>query len=68
MGSWVNYGLGSEAEDLPGFVVTATSAGGRNPQPIASRQWSAGFLPSRFQEWNSMPPEIPCTTCATPRA
>ncbi len=48
MGSWVNYGLGSESEDLPGFVVL-TSVGGRNPQPIASRQWSAGFLPSRFQ-------------------
>ena len=54
MGSWINYGLGSEAEDLPGFVVM-TSVGGRNPQPIASRQWSAGFLPSRFQgvEFNS---------------
>ncbi len=54
MGSWVNYGLGSEAEDLPGFVVM-TSVGGRNPQPIASRQWSSGFLPSRFQgvEFNS---------------
>jgi hypothetical protein len=48
MGSWVNYGLGSESENLPGFVVL-TSAGGRNPQPIASRQWSAGFLPSQFQ-------------------
>ena len=48
MGSWVNYGLGSESEDLPGFVVM-TSVGGRDPQPIASRQWSAGFLPSRFQ-------------------
>ena len=48
MGSWVNYGLGSESENLPGFVVM-TSVGGRNPQPIASRQWSAGFLPSRFQ-------------------
>jgi len=54
MGSWVNYGLGSESEDLPGFVVL-TSVGGRNPQPIASRQWSAGFLPSRYQgvEFNS---------------
>jgi len=48
MGSWVNYGLGSETEDLPGFVVL-TSVGGRNPQPIASRQWSAGFLPSLHQ-------------------
>jgi hypothetical protein len=54
MGSWVTYGLGSETRDLPGFVVL-TSVGGRNPQPIASRQWSAGFLPSRFQgvEFNS---------------
>ncbi|MGK0239446.1 MAG: hypothetical protein ACI92G_002923 [Candidatus Pelagisphaera sp.] len=48
MGSWINYGLGSESEDLPGFVVL-TSVGGRNPQPIASRQWSSGFLPSRYQ-------------------
>lgn len=48
MGSWATYGLGSESEDLPGFVVL-TSVGGRNPQPIASRQWSAGFLPSRYQ-------------------
>ena len=48
MGSWINYGLGSASENLPGFVVM-TSVGGRNPQPIASRQWAAGFLPSRFQ-------------------
>ena len=48
MGAWVNYGLGSECENLPGFIVM-TSVGGRNPQPIASRQWSAGFLPGRFQ-------------------
>jgi len=54
MGAWINYGLGSEAEDLPGFVVL-TSVGGRNPQPISSRQWSSGFLASRFQgvEFNS---------------
>ncbi len=54
MGSWINYGLGSQCDDLPGFVVL-TSVGGRNPQPIASRQWSAGFLPGRFQgvEFNS---------------
>jgi hypothetical protein len=48
MGSWITYGLGSEADNLPGFVVL-TSEGGRNPQPIASRQWGAGFLPSRYQ-------------------
>ena len=55
MGSWINYGLGSESENLPGFVVL-TSVGGRNPQPIAQRQWSAGFLPGRYQgvELNSV--------------
>lgn len=48
MGSWVTYGLGSETENLPGFIVL-TSVGGRNPQPISSRQWGCGFLPGRFQ-------------------
>jgi hypothetical protein len=49
MGSWLTYGLGSDSEDLPGFVVlTSLGRGGQN-QPIAARQWSAGFLPSRFQ-------------------
>ncbi len=48
MGSWITYGLGSESEDLPGFVVL-TSVGGAQDQPIASRQWAAGFLPSRYQ-------------------
>ena len=49
MGSWAVYGLGCEAEDLPGFVVlTSLGKGGQN-QPIAARQWAAGLLPSRFQ-------------------
>jgi hypothetical protein len=49
MGAWINYGLGSDCENLPGFIVlTSTGASGQQ-QPIASRQWSAGFLPSRFQ-------------------
>jgi hypothetical protein len=49
MGAWVTYGLGSEAEDLPGFVVLVSTGQGRSPQPIAARQWSSGFLPGRFQ-------------------
>jgi hypothetical protein len=48
MGAWVNYGIGSLSNNLPGFVVLS-SVGGRNPQPIASRQWSSGFLPSKYQ-------------------
>ncbi len=49
MGSWALYGLGSEAEDLPGFVVLVSSGKGGQMQPIAVRQWSSGFLPSRLQ-------------------
>ncbi len=49
MGSWLLYGLGSEAEDLPGFVVLMSSGKGGQNQPVAARQWSAGFLPSKYQ-------------------
>jgi len=48
MGSWLLYGLGSECDNLPGYVVL-TSVGGGQSQPIAARQWHSGFLPSRFQ-------------------
>ncbi|AMV39093.1 DUF1501 domain-containing protein [Planctomyces sp. SH-PL62] len=48
MGSWLLYGLGSETDELPGFVVL-TSAGATGLQPVSARQWSAGFLPSKFQ-------------------
>jgi hypothetical protein len=48
MGSWLLYGLGAESENLPGYVVMVSR--GRDPdQPISARQWSSGFLPSRFQ-------------------
>ncbi|RYD42721.1 MAG: DUF1501 domain-containing protein [Verrucomicrobiaceae bacterium] len=48
MGSWLLYGLGSESQDLPGYVVMV-SRGKEPDQPISARQWSAGFLPSKFQ-------------------
>lgn len=49
MGSWCWYGLGSEAVDLPGFVVLTSTGKSGQQQPIASRQWHSGFLPSRYQ-------------------
>jgi hypothetical protein len=49
MGSWITYGLGSLSQDLPGFVVLISTGTGRTPQPISARQWSNGFLPSRYQ-------------------
>ena len=48
MGSWVLYRLGAQTENLPGFIVL-TSEGGGQSQPISSRQWHSGFLPSRHQ-------------------
>jgi hypothetical protein len=50
MGSWVTYGLGSESDDLPGFVVM-TSFAGRNPQPISQRMWATASSPGAFREW-----------------
>ena len=48
-GSWLLYGLGSETEELPGFVVMVSTGKFGQKQPIAARQWHSGFLPSRFQ-------------------
>jgi hypothetical protein len=49
MGAWMQYGLGSEAQDLPGFVVMVSTGNYGQKQPIAARQWHSGFLPGRFQ-------------------
>jgi hypothetical protein len=49
MGSWVAYGLGADADNLPGFVVLMSTGAYGQAQPISARQWHAGFLPSRFQ-------------------
>ena len=50
MGSWVSYGLGSANRDLPGFVVLISQGSNLNQsQPLFSRLWGAGFLPSRYQ-------------------
>ncbi|MFZ4509106.1 MAG: DUF1501 domain-containing protein [Fimbriimonas sp.] len=46
MGSWLTYGLGSESEDLPGFVVLIS--GVNNPDGGKSC-WGSGFLPSVYQ-------------------
>jgi len=49
MGAWINYGIGTSAENLPGFLVLTSHGKGGQNQPIAARQWSSGFLPSKFQ-------------------
>ena len=50
MGSWVDYGLGSESDDLPAFVVLISMpSSGRPDQGLLARLWGSGFLPSRHQ-------------------
>jgi hypothetical protein len=49
IGSWLTYGLGSENDDLPAFVVfTPQFPSTGNAQALFSRMWGSGFLPSRF--------------------
>ena len=48
IGAWISYGLGSENQDLPAFVVMISQGGG-NSQPLADRQWGSGFLPTSYQ-------------------
>ncbi len=45
MGSWVTYGLGSECQDLPGFVVLSSGSGISG----GAANWSSGFLPTAYQ-------------------
>lgn len=50
MGAWISYGLGSMNENLPTFVAMISQGTGKNPgQPIFSRLWGNGFLPSSHQ-------------------
>lgn len=50
IGSWASYGLGSENQDLPAYVVLTSFGSGRpDDQPLYDRLWSSGFLPTMYQ-------------------
>src|SRR5438105_5688714 len=50
IGAWLSYGLGSEAENLPAFVVMTPSwSAKRDAQALYQRLWGSGFLPSKHQ-------------------
>ena len=50
IGAWISYGLGSENNDLPSFVVMVSQGTGRpGDQPLYDRLWGSGFLPSKYQ-------------------
>ena len=50
LGAWLSYGLGSENENLPAFIVLISQgSGNKTDQPIFSRLWGSGFLPTQHQ-------------------
>jgi hypothetical protein len=50
LGAWLSYGIGSENQNLPAFVVMISQgSGNKTDQPIFSRLWGSGFLPSQHQ-------------------
>ena len=63
MGTWVTYGLGTENQNLPGFVVLISSGA----QPSGGQNlWGNGFLPSVYQGCNVAAKATPSYTCRTP--
>src|SRR5579863_404097 len=50
LGGWLSYGIGSENDNLPAFIVMISQgSGNKTDQPIFSRLWGNGFLPSQHQ-------------------
>jgi hypothetical protein len=50
LGAWLSYGLGTENDSLPAFVVMISQgSGNKTDQPIFSRLWGSGFIPSQHQ-------------------
>ncbi len=67
MGAWASYGLGSENADLPAFVTLVSQGAGKNPgQPIFSRLWGSGYLPSSHQGVGLRPGANPVLHLANP--
>ncbi len=68
MGAWLSYGLGSENENLPAYTVLMSQGSGKNPgQPLFSRLWGSGFLPSNHQGVNLRPGANPVLYLANPK-
>src|SRR4029079_428692 len=67
LGAWLSYGLGSENDNLPAFVVMISRPSGpTNAQPLHERMWGAGFLPSRFQGVRFSPGKDPVLFLSNP--
>ncbi len=67
MGAWLSYGLGSENENLPAYLVMLSQGTGKNPgQPLFARLWGNGYLPSNHQGVKLRPGANPVLFMANP--
>lgn len=67
MGSWLSYGLGGANANLPAFLAMVSQGSGKNPgQPIFTRLWGSGFLPSSHQGVGLRPGGNPVLYLANP--
>ena len=64
MGAWVTYGIGSESQNLPGFLVLQSGPRGPRGGPV---NWSSGFLPTQFQGVPLRSGAEPILNLATPK-
>ena len=68
LGAWLSYGLGSENDNFPAYMVLMSQGSGKNPgQPLFSRLWGSGFLPSNHQGVNLRPGADPVLYLANPQ-
>jgi Protein of unknown function (DUF1501) len=65
LGAWCLYGLGSESQDLPGFVVLTDSS---NSPPGGNRNWGTGFMPAAYQGTKFREGKVPILHVAPPKA
>ncbi|QDT28573.1 DUF1501 domain-containing protein [Gimesia panareensis] len=67
MGAWLSYGLGSENENLPAYMVMLSQGTGKNPgQPLFDRLWGSGYLPPSHQGVKLRPGSSPVLYLANP--
>jgi hypothetical protein len=67
LGAWLSYGLGSENDNLPAYVVMISRPGGpTNAQPLHERMWGSGFLPTRYQGVRFSPGKDPVLFLTNP--
>ena len=67
LGAWISYGLGSENQNLPAFIVMISRPSGpTNAQPLHERMWGAGFLPSIHQGVRFSPGKDPVLFLSNP--